>query len=60
MARTKKTQVGITVKAAPLKRRELDRLKSALQSVVSVLDAHDLRTVTLPGGYRINYKRARR
>jgi hypothetical protein len=60
MARTKKAQVGITVKATRLTQTELNKLKRALRAVVSVLDAHDVHTVALPGGYRINYKRARR
>jgi hypothetical protein len=59
MVRRKKTQVGVTVKPT-LTKEEKDKLRKAIKGVNSILDAHNLDTYDLPGGVRINYKRARK
>lgn len=45
----RKTRVRITVKPTRLTRGDKTRLQKALRSIVSIMDAHDLRTVKLDG-----------
>lgn len=47
----RKTRVGITVSVPRLTKQEKVRLRKALRTVVSIMDAHDLKTVKLDGGF---------
>jgi hypothetical protein len=43
----RKTRIRISTKAPKLTKRERDRLRKALRTAVSIMDAHDLKTITL-------------
>jgi O-acetyl-ADP-ribose deacetylase (regulator of RNase III) len=49
MARKGQAEIGITVKVGKLTPAEKTKLRKALKAVVSIMDAHDLKTLTLPG-----------
>jgi hypothetical protein len=60
MARKGKAEIGITVKVERLTAADRGKLRKALRTVVSIMDAHDLKTWTLPGGGGTKYKRIRK
>jgi hypothetical protein len=57
---TRKTRVAITLKVPRLTKQEKARLQKALRSVVSIMDAHDLKTVKLDGAILLTRQKSSR
>jgi hypothetical protein len=54
----RETRARITVKAPRLTRKEKEKLRKALRAAISIMDAHDLKTVTLDGQIQLERHRA--